>query len=61
MVTPFMDMDSFDAEIRPCEALTHHGYYHVFREGEFDFQMWEYSDSLHIINSYYCPAELVRN
>lgn len=35
---------------------TYHRYYHVFKEGELDYLINTYVDSLHIINSYYDHA-----
>ena len=55
-VTPSVDIDSSDAETGSGGALTHHRYYHVFREGELDSLIREHVDSLHIINSYYDHA-----
>ena len=37
-------------------CLTHLRYYHVFREGELDYLINNYVDSLHIISSYYDHA-----
>ena len=34
-------------------SLTHHRYYHVFREGEIDHLIEKYVENLHIISSYY--------
>lgn len=36
--------------------LTHHRYYHVFREGEIDHMIEKYVENLHIISSYYDHA-----
>ena len=37
-------------------SQTFHRYYHVFKEGELDYLINTYVDSLHIINSYYDHA-----
>ena len=37
-------------------SLTHHRYYHVFREGEIDHTIEKYVDNLHVISSYYDHA-----
>jgi hypothetical protein len=37
-------------------SLTHHRYYHVFREGEIDHLIEKYVENLHIIRSYYDHA-----
>ena len=37
-------------------SMTHHRYYHVFREGELDFLINKYVENLHIVNSYYDHA-----
>lgn len=37
-------------------SLTHHRYYHVFREGEIDHIIEKYVENLHIISSYYDHA-----
>lgn len=37
-------------------SLTHHRYYHVFREGELDYLINKYVQNLHIISSYYDHA-----
>ena len=37
-------------------SLTHHRYYHVFREGEIDHIIDKYVQHLHIISSYYDHA-----
>ena len=37
-------------------SLTHLRYYHVFREGELDYLINNYVESLHIISSYYDHA-----
>jgi hypothetical protein len=37
-------------------SLTHHRYYHVFREGEIDHMIEKYVENLHIIRSYYDHA-----
>jgi len=37
-------------------SLTHHRYYHVFREGEIDHMIEKYVENLHIISSYYDHA-----
>jgi hypothetical protein len=34
-------------------SLTHHRYYHVFREGELDYLINKYVENLHIVSSYY--------
>ena len=36
--------------------MTHLRYYHVFREGELDYLINNYVESLHIISSYYDHA-----
>ncbi len=37
-------------------SLTHHRYYHVFREGELDALIADYVENLHIVSSYYDHA-----
>ena len=37
-------------------SLTHHRYYHVFKEGEMDHMIEKYVENLHIISSYYDHA-----
>jgi hypothetical protein len=36
--------------------MTHHRYYHVFREGELDYLINKCVENLHIVNSYYDHA-----
>ena len=50
------DKDSASDSEDSAEAggsLTHHRYYHVFREGEIDHLIEKYVENLHIISSYY--------
>ena len=52
---PFSASDSEDSA-ETGGSLTHHRYYHVFREGEIDHMIEKYVDNLHIISSYYDHA-----
>ena len=52
---PFSASDSEDSA-ETGGSLTHHRYYHVFREGEIDHIIEKYVENLHIINSYYDHA-----
>ena len=53
------DLDSASDSEDSAEAggsLTHHRYYHVFREGEINHIIEKYVENLHIISSYYDHA-----
>ena len=52
---PFSASDSEDSA-ETGGSLTHHRYYHVFREGEIDHIIEKYVENLHIISSYYDHA-----
>ena len=52
---PFSASDSEDSA-ETGGSLTHHRYYHVFREGEIDQIIEKYVENLHIISSYYDHA-----
>ena len=52
---PFSASDSEDSA-ETGGSLTHHRYYHVFREGEIDHIIEKYVENLHIIRSYYDHA-----
>ena len=52
---PFSASDSEDSA-ETGGSLTHHRYYHVFREGEIDHMIEKYVENLHIISSYYDHA-----
>ena len=45
-----------ETEAETGGSLTHHRYYHVFREGEIDHIIEKYVENLHIISSYYDHA-----
>ena len=55
MEDPFSASDSEDSA-ETGGSLTHHRYYHVFREGEIDHIIEKYVENLHIISSYYDHA-----
>lgn len=55
MEDPFSASDSEDSA-ETGGSLTHHRYYHVFREGEIDCIIEKYVENLHIISSYYDHA-----
>ena len=48
--------ESLHSEPGTGGSLTHLRYYHVFREGELDYLINNYVESLHIISSYYDHA-----
>ena len=52
----FSASDSEDDSAEAGGSLTHHRYYHVFREGEIDHIIEKYVENLHIISSYYDHA-----
>ena len=52
---PFSASDSEDSA-ETGGSMTHHRYYHVFREGEIDHIIEKYVENLHIISSYYDHA-----
>ena len=52
----FSEESVSETEAETGGSLTHHRYYHVFREGEIDHIIEKYVENLHIISSYYDHA-----